>query len=658
MQNNDTVEVKDTPNEDWQWPCFEEWFSREKFMMVRVEKTGKAQQSAPFKVVYSVDRDGIHKTIVEFGFQPLIKLIQDIIPGNSAKYDQDSQIMQNIIAGSRGISDRGVRILRSIVPSDSANFGKEFKVNAQHLYHVMEKLRDKRDEKSSDITSEKIYLRSLIKFLEQEYEQTDTLRATMLSNNAVSFDMLWVFYAQNIPVFYTCKTTGQWLGGIVSSTYVKFNHFNQKKLFIISIRVIDYDGVGFKRCNIFRKIEEFEGEVNFSALPVMPSQICKVRNRLMKIITENGKRFFELASEKHFKNYNGSLFRWKDTGKCMQLEKRNANGRVMIDLQSFAVMNPDYDMDNALPPNKCDVELLVDNGVYLEKDKIHQEEIYLHAPAVVYGFSFALKEWGMFEVSKFMDIQFDKDALDYLVMPQNKKEIIKGLVKQYADPNKMIEENGLDPIRKKGNGCIFLCYGPPGTGKTLTAESVAEFLERPLWMLSVHELGAEPKDLEQQLAKILEISYAWKSVLLLDEADIYLEKRNTTDLKRNMMVGVFLRLLEYYQGVLFLTTNRVVNFDDAICSRVSMFIHYTKLGPSERHSVWTNFIKRAGLSLKADNFTEYELNGREIRNVINIARALAQDKNEDLVADFVIDIINTIQNEANECKKLMNENDM
>ncbi|KAF0559059.1 P-loop containing nucleoside triphosphate hydrolase protein [Gigaspora margarita] len=627
-------------------------------MMIRVEKTDKAQQSTPFKVVYSIDRDGIHKTIVEFGFQPMIKLIQDIIPGNSAKYDQDSQIKQTIIAGSRSISGREVRILRSIVPSDSASFGKEFKVNAQHLYHVMEKLRDKSEEKASDITSEKIYLRSLIKFLEQEYEQTDILRTRMLSNNAVSFDMLWVFYAQNIPVFYTCKTTGQWLGGIISSSYVKFDPFTQRKLFVISIRVIDYDGVGFKRCNIFREIEEFEGEVNFSALPVMPSQICKVQNRLMKIITENGKRFFELASEKHFKNYNGSLFRWKKTGKCMQLEKRNANGRVMIDLQSFAVMNPDYDMDNALPPNKCDVELLVDNGVYLEKDKIYQEEIYLQAPAVVYGFSFALKKWGMFEVSKFMDIQFDKVALDYLVMPQNKKEIIKGLVKQYADPNKMTEENGLDPIRKKGNGCIFLCYGPPGTGKTLTAESVAEFLERPLWMLSVHELGAEPKDLEQQLAKILEISYAWKSVLLLDEADIYLEKRNTTDLKRNMMVGVFLRLLEYYQGVLFLTTNRVVNFDDAICSRVSMFIHYTKLGPSERHSVWTNFIKRAGLSLKAGDFIEYELNGREIRNVISIARALAQDRNEDLVANFVIDIIKTIQNETNECKKLMNENDM
>ncbi|CAG8724418.1 26398_t:CDS:2 [Dentiscutata erythropus] len=608
MQNSDIVEIKDTSNEYWKWPCFEEWFSREKHRMERKEKDKVVKQSAPFQVVYSVERDSIPRTFVELSFQPLIMILQKIIPGNSAIFDKEPQI------------------------------------NAQVLYHVMEKLRTENAEleKASNLTDEKKYMNSLIKFLEQEYEQTNILRARMINNNVVSFDMLW------------------WLCGTISSTSVTFDLFKQQKVFLINIKVIDYDGIGFKRCNIYRKIGYFEGEVNFSSLPVMPSQFCKVRNRLTEIITENGKKFFELASGRHFKNYNGSLLRWKKVGNCMEVEKMNSDGRVMIDLQSFAVMNPDYPMENALPPNKCDIELLANNRVYLEKEKINQVD-YLHAPALVYGFSFALKEWGQFEVSKFTDVQFDKEALDHLVIPQNKKEIIKGLVKQYVDPNKPTEGNGLDPIRKKGNGCIFLCYGPPGTGKTLTAESVAEFLERPLWMLSVHELGTEPKDLERQLVKILDIAYAWKSVLLLDEADIYLEKRNTIDIKRNMMVGIFLRLLEYYQGVLFLTTNRVVNFDDAICSRISVFLHYPKLGLSERHSVWTNFIKRAGLPLKADDFIKYELNGREIRNVINIVRTLAQDSGEDLVADLVINIIKTVQgfqNETDERKKIMNENDV
>ncbi|KAF0540213.1 P-loop containing nucleoside triphosphate hydrolase protein [Gigaspora margarita] len=618
MQNSDMVEVKGTPNADWKWPCFEEWFSRETFRLERRKKDKNDQQDSPFKVIYSVNRESLQKTFVEFSFQPLIVILQNIIPDNSSIFD------------------------------------KKPKINAQDLYHVMEKLciKNAELEKTSNLTDEKIYLNSLIKFLEQEYEQTDKLRTRMFNNNVISFDMLWVVYTTNLPVFYTCKMTGQWLCGIISSAHETFDHMTQKRVFVINIKAIDYDGVGFKHCIINRKIGYFEGEVDFSFLPVMPSQFCKVKNQLTKIIAENGKNFFELASGRHFKNYNGSLLRWKREGNCMQVEKINADGRAMIDLKSFAVMNPDYNMGNSLPPNKCDVELLANNGVYLEKDKIHNENNYLLAPAVVYGFSFALKEWGQFEVSKFMDIQFDKEALDYLVIPQNKKNIIKGLVKQYVEPNKMIKGNGLDPIRKKGDGCIFLCYGPPGTGKTLTAESVAEFLERPLWMLSVHELGTDPKDLERQLVKILDIAYAWKSVLLLDEADIYLEKRNTTDLNRNMMVGIFLRLLEYYQGVLFLTTNRVVNFDDAIRSRISVFLQYPKFSLNERHEVWTNFIRRAGLSLKADDFIKYELNGREIRNIVNIARKLAQDSGEDLNADLVINIIETVQgfqHEMDEC---------
>src|SRR3989442_9703363 len=54
--------------------------------------------------------------------------------------------------------------------------------------------------------------------------------------------------------------------------------------------------------------------------------------------------------------------------------------------------------------------------------------------------------------------------------------------------------------------------------------------------------------LETQLIKIQAISYKWNAVLLLDEADIYLEARNTSDLNRNAMTGVFLRQLEYHQG--------------------------------------------------------------------------------------------------------------
>ncbi|CAG8770521.1 32089_t:CDS:2, partial [Gigaspora margarita] len=596
MQNDNIVKVEDASIENWKWPCIDEWYNQQKWEMERKVRDEVVEGNDAFKVVYSAGEHRIYSIFVELSSQPLKIILQDIIPDNSAIFD------------------------------------KEPRINAQDLYHVLEKLRTKKAEleKASNLTGEKLYLNNLIKFLEQEYEHTDEMRARMLMQNKVSFDMLWAFYTPNLPVWYTCNTSHQKRGGIISSTSVEFNYRKMQKEFNIKINVIDYDSVGFKRCHILRKIGYFKGEVDFSSLPVMPSESSKIEEKMKEIITENGKKFFKLAPGRRFKNYKGSLSRWKRTEICMQLEKVNANGRVMIDLESFAIMNPDYEMDNALPPKKCDVELLVNNNAYLENDKEIQEADYLLAPAVVYGFSFALKQWGQFDVSEFEDIEFDKNSIDSLVLPPDQKDIIKGLVSQYVEPSKIIDDNGLDPIRNKGNGCIFLCYGPPGTGKTLTAESVAEFLERPLWTLTVHELGTKLEVLEQQLAKVLDIAYKWKAVLLLDEADIYFERRSTSDLNRNMVVSIFLRLLEYYQGIFFLTTNRVENFDDAICSRISMFLHYPDLGPSERLEIWSNFITRAKLPLKADDFIKFKLNGREIRNVINVAQKVARTKGVDL----------------------------
>src|SRR4051812_31264977 len=93
----------------------------------------------------------------------------------------------------------------------------------------------------------------------------------------------------------------------------------------------------------------------------------------------------------------------------------------------------------------------------------------------------------------------------------------------------------------KGGGMILLLHGPPGCGKTLTAEAIAETLHRPLYSVSVGELGTDTATLETKLRDILDIASVWNSVILLDEADIFLDKRSDNDIERNSMVGIFLR---------------------------------------------------------------------------------------------------------------------
>ena len=94
-----------------------------------------------------------------------------------------------------------------------------------------------------------------------------------------------------------------------------------------------------------------------------------------------------------------------------------------------------------------------------------------------------------------------------------------------------------DFIKGKGEGRIFLLHGPPGVGKTATGEAVAEITKRPLLALTCGDLGTTSKEVEKALETYFRLAETWGAVILLDEADVYLEKRNLTDVKRNSLVS-------------------------------------------------------------------------------------------------------------------------
>ena len=128
----------------------------------------------------------------------------------------------------------------------------------------------------------------------------------------------------------------------------------------------------------------------------------------------------------------------------------------------------------------------------------------------------------------------------------------------------------------------------------------------------------------------------WNAVVLLDEADIFLEKRTEHDVERNAMVGVFLRLLEYHQGVLFLTTNRVKSFDSAFHSRISVALRYHDLDRTQRKQVWSTLLAAARIdNLDVEPFVGYELNGRQIKTAIRLAQALATEQGRKVQACHV-----------------------
>jgi SpoVK/Ycf46/Vps4 family AAA+-type ATPase len=176
----------------------------------------------------------------------------------------------------------------------------------------------------------------------------------------------------------------------------------------------------------------------------------------------------------------------------------------------------------------------------------------------------------------------------------------------------------------------MLLSGGPGIGKTLTAESVAENMKVPLYMLSAGDLGIKSSEVESSLTTILEMVAKWNAVLLLDECDVFLEARSAHDLERNKIVSIFLRTLEYYEGILFLTTNRLNNIDPAFGSRIHISMEYPSLDIEARKQIWANFLERGVNHELSDEemekLAQVEINGRQIKNVLKTSQLLACHK--------------------------------
>lgn len=302
----------------------------------------------------------------------------------------------------------------------------------------------------------------------------------------------------------------------------------------------------------------------------------------------------------------------------------------MTDFATYKELHPDNSYLKSMPRQKSGTLGHGSLGLHPKARKPAAPDIYLF-PAHLPGFDLRRKKWVNLEVDRIRDVTWNDKAFKSLVADKDMKELVLALV-----TNQLSSETATDLIDSKGNGLIMLLHGSPGTGKTFTAESVAEIARKPLYSVTCGDIGTEPEVVEQYLAKVFNLGKIWDCVVLLDEAEVFLEQRTLQDLKRNALVSVFLRQLEYYEGILILTTNRVGTFDEAFKSRIQLALRYEPLGRDQRKQIWQNFLQRlralgegdsidfSEVTSHMDELAGYEMNGREIRNSITTGRQLAK----------------------------------
>ena len=482
---------------------------------------------------------------------------------------------------------------------------------------------------------------NFINEVEKIKELNNTEIQALLKNKKLVFDALYYIFESGAPIFgYKYREK---IGAVIKSAHYSDGMFGD--VYSIVGATIKANGTTFYYFDENFSICEFPGVMALKDLPVM-----NLDRRTRKELVQRGEMFQKLGTAHHYQQYTGAMT--KTSG--YHSIRYKADGRIMVDIVTHNARNPN-NQNFAYAANTYGGQ--TDPNVM---ETISEDELFITWPTLP-GFSFACKQWGEFFVSQISDINFDDKAFLRLVLPEEKKSLIRALVEDHRESIQRLNDKKqedhkqefTDIITGKGGGCIFLLHGSPGVGKTLTAEAVSEHLHIPLYMVTVGELGTTPQVLESSLQQILELASTWGASILLDEADIFLEKRSKKDIVRNAMVGIFLRLLEYHQGVLFLTTNRIKCLDEAFSSRISIAIHYYELDQSARHQVWCNFLSMAigddeMRKMDIDKLSDYTLNGRQIRSCVRLGQALARTQNTSMSMEHLITTINISVNFKNQ----------
>jgi SpoVK/Ycf46/Vps4 family AAA+-type ATPase len=220
---------------------------------------------------------------------------------------------------------------------------------------------------------------------------------------------------------------------------------------------------------------------------------------------------------------------------------------------------------------------------------------------------------------------YDPSVKNKLILPESSRNLLDVLI----DHEESLME---DIIKGKTGGIIVLATGRAGLGKTLTAEVYSEVMEKPLYVVQSSQLGIEINEIENNLLKALKNASRWKAILMIDEADTYIHERGN-DITQNCIVGVFLRVLEYYNGVLFMTSNRPEVVDDAIMSRCTAHLHYVHPDQEELLKIWEVLSKQFKVEISTDEVQKIidhhpNMAGRDVKNTVKLMKLISQKTKE------------------------------
>ncbi|KAF2150286.1 P-loop containing nucleoside triphosphate hydrolase protein [Myriangium duriaei CBS 260.36] len=502
-------------------------------------------------------------------------------------------------------------------PTLAEDFSKPFSIElpSEMLFHCWNDL-EIYCSKSDDDTV-RSQLGDLLRFMDVDMGTMKRAFEAQVGGGLVDYSRLHMLFRPGDLVIHHVKSQ-PWLLRVSKSAYEEKPTCG--KYFELHCEYSDYDGTTHGRSKkVFAMLQrQFFGQdkpCQITDLPVYPYHPDPEDEDLRHRLHERGQRYQAFASVS-VREYDGPAeflkespydFFDKDEEHFPQVWlPYHETGRVIVDRKTYEQETYKGQV------SRLSMEAL---------------ETITYAPYVL-GFSCNRKNWCRFYLEHLQDVPWKLDAFDELILPSLQRDLLEGLVSSHQ-----FMDDVRDETKQKGKGLVVLLHGPPGCGKTMSAECSAEITQKALFSTSMSELNKfnSTWDFERNLTGLLRLASTWKSIVLFDEADVFLEARQGGEgaQERNSLVAVFLRHLEYFSGIVFLTTNRVQVFDAAMKSRIHLALTYHEPDELARRQIWARNVdkvtnKDETIVKAVDRLAITPLNGREISNTITTACTLAR----------------------------------
>ncbi|ODA77245.1 hypothetical protein RJ55_06872 [Drechmeria coniospora] len=539
----------------------------------------------------------------------------------------------------------------------------------------------------------KPYLTLFLRILDGIFSDLQAKWKHLQASGLVDFHSAWALFSRGCTL-YSHGLNADFLAKVEGTEYVR----EEKALSLqIRIKTLVFDGQRFVWRATRLVIDEYEGNKPIKELQHHPISFHPSGDDVTERLIQRGKKVLDLQGLRYC-SYNGIAI--QSAGK--EVSKHLVQGRILIDvfgynkhhlaqgrrerkearaswcdeylfgsysdsdsvssLSSFSSLcNLDGSSERRLA-GRLDVNRPSEFQIAKSKKEIMQREEDLQfMSGTIGGFALKNKLWVEFYVEEIEPMAWNDTAFSHLVYDSQQKDLVLSFVENHK-PGRDRPQPGLsadpaapmdDVIVGKGQGLIVLLSGPPGTGKTLTAEAVADQAHKPLYYLQAEDLGLNAAALCANIKRVFQMATEWDAVILLDEADVFMAERNPNDIHRNELVSIFLRELEYFRGIIFLTTNLYNTIDTAFRSRVSLHLLFHALDRNARETVWRKFLDRLPGMRKhpvADDDDDdddaetrpaatwvldngdihqlslWSLNGREIKNAVRMVHSWCQQK--------------------------------